>query len=149
MHRRQVIRNAIVVALSGIGATVVVGRVYPDDETGTPGVNVVTGDETVLEEQQTMNPNSVNAWIQTRALEMDIECRVVGASTDDLLDATALEVEQALGADVTLGGECDKIEYASSSAELAGDIDKPIGLRTLSYMVLYRVDARDPQALEG
>lgn len=136
-------------ALASTSATVVVGRVYPDDESGMPSINIVTGDETVIEAEQVLNPNSAGRWIQPRALEFEIECRVVGAAPDDALDAVALEVEQALGADVTLGGACEKFEHTGSSGELAGEIDKPIGLRTLSYVAMFRVDMRDPQGLEG
>lgn len=147
MHQRQNIRDAIVTALAGISVPVSVGRVYPDHVEALPSVNVVTADEEVAE-SRVMNPNVSAQWIQTRDLSFEIECRALADPPDDAIDAIALEVEQALGADETLGGEVEIIEYTGSTGELAGDLEKPAGLRTLLYTANYRVDARDPQQEE-
>ena len=152
MHRRAVIRAAIQSAVTGLattGANVSIGRVYPETIPTLPALNIITGNEEIdAEEQILISPDS-GKWPQDRRVEYDIEMRAAGASLDDTLDQIALEVETALNADAKLGGECDKIEYVGSEAsELSGEVEEPIGLRTLSYLVHYRVDARDPQALE-
>lgn len=148
MHQRQVIRDAIVTALSVLTVPVTVGRVYPEQPATLPAVNVVTGDEEVTD-SRVMNPDAGGQWLQTRDCTFEIECRALVEATDDALDALALEVEQALNADETLGDECELFEYTGSTAELAGDLEKPAGLRTMLYTANYRVDARDPQQAEG
>lgn len=153
MHRRASVRAAIVAALDAIvdGPPVTAGRVYPDSVSNLPGLNVLTGAEEVEEELQIMQSETGIKWLQSRSCVYSVECRATaGSVVDDALDALALAVEQALGVDLTLGGEVTKIEYiGSDESELSGEIESPIGLRTLTYQAIYRVDARDPQALEA
>lgn len=148
MHQRKNIRDAIVAALGGLTANVTVGEVYPEQPETLPAVNVVTGDETVTDDQQVMASAGDIKLLQIRELAMQLECRALDSPLDDALDALALEVEQALGVDVTLGGAADRIVYSGCSTDRAGDLEAPAGVLTLDYQVFYRVDARDPQANE-
>ncbi len=149
MHQRRNIRDAIVAALGGISANVTVGIVYPEQPENLPAVNVLTGDETVTDDQQVMATTLQPALYQIRELVMQFECRALVDPLDDALDALALEVEQALGVDVTLGGAADRIVYSGCSTDREGDLEAPAGVLTLDYQVFYRVNARDPQANEG
>ena len=148
MHQRKNIRDAIVTALGGLTANVTIGAVYLEQPENLPAVNVVTGDETVTDDQQVMATTGAIQLFQIRELAMQFECRALDSPLDDALDALALEVEQALGVDVTLGGAADRVVYSGCAREGAGDLEKPAGLLTLDYQVFYRVDARDPQANE-
>ena len=151
MHRRAVIRRAVIDALKlNPSATPVIdGQVYPATGETVPVYNVNAGDESMVEEERIMQPAGGTKWLQHRAVEFEIECRANGEEVADSLDQMALEAEQELGKDLTLGGACDKIEYSGTTApEHTGELEKPYGLITLTYVALYRVDARDPQALE-
>lgn len=149
MHRRATVRGAIVTAITGLASTgsrVTVGRVYPDTVTGLPSLSVVTGSETVDDEEAIMVPATAAMWPQSRVCEFEIEIR---AADDDEADQVSLEVETALNADETLGGEVNRIEYAGSpEPERSGEVESPIMIRILAYEAIYRVNARDPQALE-
>lgn len=158
MHRRKAIRDAIVAALqTGGGFAVTRGSPNPDVIAQMPTVHVITGAEEVDADESVMGDQQFGQWLQVRRLTMTIECKeeasandARGGGLDDALDALALIVEQRLGADLTLGGACDKLEYqGAEESDLSGDLEKPIGIRALEYEAIYRVDARDPQALEG
>lgn len=158
MHRRKAIRDAIVLALqTGGGFAVTRGSPNPDVVAQMPTVHVITGAEEVDAEESLMADRVVGKWLQIRRLSIDLELKddtsaddARNGGLDDALDALALIVEQRMGADLTLGGVCDKIEYQGAEApELSGDIEAPVGIRVLNYEAIYRVDARDPQALEG
>ena len=148
MHQRKNIRDAVVAALAPVTANITVGIVYPEQPDNLPSVNVLTGDETVVEEEDVMASMGAITVIATRTLEMQMEVRALADPLDDALDAIALEVEQALGADETLGGQAKRIRYTGCTTDRAGDLEQPSGLMTMAYEVFYRVDSRDPQTSE-
>lgn len=154
MHRRALVRDHIVTTITGLpttGAAVTVGRVNPDTVLALPSLNVVTGAEEILDDEQILGALTGPPWPQTRSLEIGIEIRVSGADgdLDAAIDAIALEVEQAMGVDMGGSGAAHKITYIGSDAsELTGDLEAPVGLRVMTYQATYRVDARDPQSLE-
>ena len=154
MHRRAAIRAQILTALGGLtGVTVAVGKVYPETVPSLPAINVVTGDETVDPEAQATGypPGLPGKWVDERSCEYEIECRATATDElvlDDAVDALVLQAETALNANRNLSGAATDWAYVGSSGESTGDLEQPVGLRTLLYRAIYRVDARDPQALE-
>lgn len=152
VHRRAVIRSAIVSAITGLpttGGNVTSGPAHPSTAQSLPGLSVITGPEEIEPDERIMIQPVAGKWLQDRSVEFSIECRASGDSVDGQIDQICLEVEQALNSDVTLGGLLDKLEpIGSSETDITGDVELPVGLRSLAYLARYRVDARDPQALE-
>lgn len=135
------------------GVNVSAGRVNPEVVPDLPAVNVVTGDEEVDPDQQATGypPSPPGKWVDERSCEYEIECRatvLAGGALDDAVDALVLQVETALNANRDLSGAATDWSYQGSTSESTGDLEQPVGLRTLLYRAIYRVDARDPQALE-
>jgi len=149
-HQRKNIRDAVITLLSTLAnGNVIAGRTYPVDQMTLPAIGVHTAEEEWLpteSEMVTMVGGVVN---NDRAIQLTIDCMDEGWTYLDKLDALALGVEQALGVDLSLGGECGAILYEGTSVERSEQLELPTGRLTLTYRVEYRTDARDPQTNIG
>ena len=134
-HIRKSIRDNITTALTGLtttGSNVYQTRFYPLAEAKLPALTVYTKSEAT--EYGTINPPRT----QMRTLEVTVEAYVSGNSgVDDTLDTIAVEVEEALAADVTRGGNAKDTLITSFDADFSGDGENPVGVGRFSIQVVY------------
>ncbi len=142
-HARTQIRNAAVARLAGLPVTgnrVYPGRVLPldPDRIAGPALRVFCGDEEVT--PLTMG----SPYVEQHDLVIHID-GVVKAVVDleDLLDQIALEVQQAM-APAGIGKSC---ELVAIRAGLDESLDKPCGVVSLIYKVMYHVMSDAPGVL--
>ena len=132
-HVRQSIRDHIVSAVTGLsttGANVFPSRVYPIAAGKMPGLAVYTLSEAI--EAQTLRPPRG----LVRILEISIEAYVEGSTNDDVLDNICAEVEAAVAADITRGGNAKDTILVSFEADFA-DGERPLVVGRLTYQVTY------------
>ena len=101
-HVRQQIRDRLVTVLTGLtttGANVFRSRIFPLEATKLPALCIFTKSEEVEFDVMGL-PRSVG-----RVLDVGVEAYVSGVSDyDNTLDTIAVEVEEAIAADVTPNG---------------------------------------------
>lgn len=143
-HVRQQIREAAATTVTGLavtGSNVFPSRVYPHDV--VPSLSVYTLTDTVDADQSVLG---AVGYKQVRELELVIEARSkLTANVDNQLDDIAADVEIAMQSDVTLGGLCEWLELTDTAIELEAESENPAGLARLTYSVIYRVAANNPQ----
>jgi len=127
-HVRKQIRDAIVTATTGLtttGSNVFRSRIYPLEQTKLPGLCIFTRSETVEFDTLTM--------------------AYVSATTnyDNTLDQIAVEVEEALAADVTLGGLSKDLQVTAFEADFSGDGEQPVAIGRFTVTVQYRTSETD------
>lgn len=139
MHPRAVIRRAVRSLLAGetvAGSRVEATRIAPYRRQELPAIGVYTLEETVDGESALTAPREL-----TRELKLEIAGWVTpGSSVDDAMDALALQIEQAMEADPTLGGVAGDSILVSTTTGLQGEGEQLMGLVTLEYSVTYRTD---------
>lgn len=142
-HARTQIRNAVIGRLAGLPTTgnrVYPGRVLPidPDRLGGPALRVFCGDEEV----QSMTIGSPSVEQHDLVIHVD---GIVKAAVDleDLLDQIALEVQQAMTPE-GIGKSC---ELAAVRAGLDESLEKPCGVISLIYKVMYHVTSDAPGVL--
>lgn len=146
-HARTIIRKTIVFLLKNnstlkraVGDRVYESKVYPVDN--TPSIVVYTPSEQVIEYSMSF-PRS-----QTRQLSLIIEIYAKeNTSIDQISDSLALEVEEIIAADPTLGKMVKDVVLHSSETIFSGDGDKPIAVATLAYHITYRTKETSPNEL--
>lgn len=152
-HARKQIRDAAVAALTtdlvpGTVLGIYPGRVHPFEDGDLPAISVFTAAE-----QVDPSLNVMGGGGQFRRLELLLEIRAkVGttASPDllSVLDNIALEAERSLEGSATLSGLLQDLEVERTGTELVGeDTEKPVGLMTIQWTALYRVDPADPAVI--
>ena len=62
---------------------------------------------------------------------------------DNTLDTIAVEVEEALAADVTLGGKSKDLQVTAFEADFAGDGEQPVAVGRFTVTVQYRTAEND------
>lgn len=145
MHARRAIRDAAVQALTGLlttGANVHATRLYPIEAAGLPALCIYT----LAEESgfDTMSPSRK----LLRRLELAVEIVAqVNDTLDDALDAIALEVEQILGTNFTLGGTAKDCELQSTKITVRGEGEKQTGSAVLIFGITYRTPANNAASL--
>ena len=140
-HVRQQIRDDIVSTLTGLtttGSNVFRSRIFPLEETNLPALCIYTKSET--SEYDTIGlPRSVN-----RVLDVAVEAYVKGVSNyDNTLDTIAVEVEEAIAADITLGGVAKDAKITAFEADFAGDGEQPVAVGRFTVTVEYRTVEND------
>ena len=138
-HVRKLLRDSLTTAVTGLsttGSNVYQSRVYPIAANKLPGLLVYSKEESV--EYSTMGIPR----IQERTVSFTIEMCVSGY--DNSLDQICVEIEEALYADITLGGNAANLMLRDFSAEFNGSGDQPVALATITVDVLYRVRENDP-----
>jgi len=140
-HIRKQVRGAAVTLLTGLattGSNVFPTRLYPIAEGKLPCLLVYTNSESA----------EVVTLTRPRLMQRDLELVVEGltkdtTSIDDALDQIALEVEEAIGSDQTLGGLGKDIVLSSSEVEISAEGDQPVGSVRLTYLVRYMAKEDD------
>lgn len=143
MHQRNVIRNAIVTALTGstsAGTQVFSTQklLYVQDD--LPAIAVYAQNES-------------STLDQTAPRELDrkpiflIESIVdAGENVDNTMDDMAEEIELVMDADPFFGGEAYQSHLTGTELISVEDGDREIGILTLTYQLFYRTDAFVPPA---
>jgi len=140
-HVRQQIRDDIVTTLTGLtttGSNIFRSRIFPLEETNLPALCIYTKSET--SEYDTIGlPRSVN-----RVLDVAVEAYVKGVSNyDNTLDTIAVEMEEAIAADITLGGLAKDAQITAFEADFAGDCEQPVAVGRFIITVEYRTVEND------
>lgn len=134
-HVRKQIRDRIASVVS-TAATLVSGRVYttrvyPLTEANLPAITVYTGTET--SNLQTMGVKTINRDLQ---IAVDIYVRA-SATTDDDVDAIAVQVEEAIANDFSVNGLAKSAVLSSTDIDFSGETEQPIGIARLTFSVSY------------
>jgi len=134
-HARKAIRDNIVTTLTGLtttGSNVFRNRVYPIADGKLPGVLIFTESEEI--EPSTITPPRT----QMRRLSVAVEAFVKGVSNyDDTLDTICEEIEEALAADLTRGGNAKDTRIVSFESEFSGEGDQPVAVGRMTVEVVY------------
>lgn len=144
-HARTQIRQAVIALLkgnTGAGNNVFEARVYPIDDPKLPALLVYTKLET-LGEQSMSRPRT-----QQRELRLSIEVYVKArGKVDEDTDALALEIEQLIAADITLGGLVKDMVLDTTETQFSDDGERPVAVAVMNYAILYTVKEHQPQTL--
>lgn len=139
-HPRKVIRDAVVLALTGLtqtGSNVHATRTQPLEAAQLPALCVYTLDES--SELDVLSPRKM-----MRNLTLVIEAVAqVNDTLDDTLDQICLEVETQLGTNFTLGGLVKDCRLVSTKITARGTGEKDTGSAVMSFDILYRTLAAD------
>jgi len=143
-HIRKTIREHVVTtvtSLSTTGSNVYETRYFPLQTGNLPALIVYTLDESI--EDYTLGRNTRT---QQRSLNLIIEAHCRGtANIDDTLDTIAEEVEEAMVADVTRGGNAKDTKLVSTEIEFDTASQKT-GLMRLTYLINYNTVENAVQA---
>lgn len=130
-HVRADARAAVVTAITGLattGARVFVANEYPRLDAELPCLLVATSD--------TAQADSLTAPMLLRRL-VQIDVQAIAKATTGLantLDQIGLEVEQALGAGITLDGTLMYPRYTGSApADISVETDRPVGAMLITF----------------
>jgi hypothetical protein len=136
---RKQIRDALKSALTGLttsGSRVYTHKVYPSGAASIPGLNILTGDDTLGED------GIFTGGVRLRTMSAVVECRAKpaeGVALDDQLDMMIDEVDVALKADRTLGGLCLTLEREKMSDALTPNLERPAGVAFIAVAIQYLV----------
>ena len=133
--RQTITDNAVTLlqATSTLGSNVFPSRVYPIEQDDLPAAKVYYGEETLLDEQQTIDP----PWIRSLLLNVEV-VTLQNTGMEDTLDQVMYEIEQAFLGDRTLSGTVINTMYAGTSEpELSGEGEKPAVSMIVTHEVIY------------
>lgn len=140
-HVRQQIRDRLVTVLTGLtttGTNVFRSRIFPLEATKLPALCIFTKSEAVEFDVMGL-PRSIG-----RVLDVGVEAYVSGVSNyDNTLDTIAVEVEEAIAADVTLNGLAKDATVTAFEADFAGDGEQPVAVGRFTVTVQYRTKEND------
>ena len=141
-HLRNQIRDAMVTRLTNLtttGTNVFRSRIYPLESNNLPGLCIFTKSEVTTFDTLT-RPRSIN-----RVLEIGVEAYVKATSNyDNTLDTIAVEVEEAIAADRTLGGLAKDTYLESTEIEFNAEGEKPLGYVSMTFLTNYYVKEKNP-----
>ncbi|MCH2547462.1 MAG: phage minor tail U family protein [Alphaproteobacteria bacterium] len=144
-HARTQIRNAVTALLKGntaAGNNVYEARVYPINDPKLPALLIYTKQE-VVGEQSMSRPRT-----QQRELMLSVEAYVKArGNVDEVTDDLALEIEQLIAADPTLGGLVKDIALEITETQFSDDGEKPVAVAILTFSTLYAVKENAPHTL--
>jgi len=147
MHPRKAIRRKVIAVLkaanTAAGQEVHPNRVIPLTLKRMPAFLIYTLQETIDPESVETGPREL-----TRLLDLQVDAIVAAVTADEALDDTlddlALEIEQALHADTSLGGLSDDLYLVDTDVGFDPDGEIPAGRVSLTYRVKYRTLAIAP-----
>lgn len=142
-HVRQQIRKEFLMTLTGLGLTgsrVFSTRVYPLARDPDPTLSITTPTDNT-----TSALGVLDGFKEFKRLTVNVQA-VVKATTDyeDILDDVCAEVSAAIFANDRLNGKGDVDELTSTVMSFTGEGDQPLGVATMTFIVIYRVDELDP-----
>ena len=140
-HVRKQIRDSIKTALTGLattGANCYQSRVFPFEPSKLPALLIYTKSETTDFDTISL-PRDV-----MRVLEINVEAYVQGtANYDNTLDQIAVEVEEVIAADVTLGGLTKDLQTVAFEADFTGDGEQTVAIGRFTISATYRTLEND------
>ncbi len=142
-HVRKQIRDAVVVALTGLAATgtnVFPSRFHRVPQSKIPALLIYTNDETAVVE------NMGGVRPQHRDLDVVVEIMAEAvADVEDQVDQILAEVEAALFADITLGGLTRDLTLTRIETRFDGDAEKPLGGAQITVTAEYQTVEGAPE----
>ena len=144
-HVRKQIRDQFVTLLTAgvtlVSSRVFATRVYPLTRVTLPAITVTAGAET-------SGLMTMGATMGVKSLDRTVEITVsiyenATASLDSAVDAIAVQVEEAIGADFTLGGIAKESVLTSTSIDFSGETEQPVGIATMTFAVRYVTSLTD------
>ena len=146
-HVRKQIRDKFVTILTAgvslVSKRVYATRVYSLTQAKLPAITISSGAESssLMTIGATMSAKSLN-----RTLEITVSIyENANASLDSLIDAIAVQIEEAIGADFTLSGIAKQSVLTSTNIEFSGETEQPVGIATLTFSVQYVTSLTDVQ----
>jgi len=141
-HVRKQIRDALATQLTGLattGSRVFKTRLYPIGEAKLPAILIYANSESAS--MLSIGQPRLNQ----RTLDLSVECVAKATSSiEDTLDQMALEVEEAIYTDVTLGGLTKDVVLSTTEIEISAEGDQPVGGIRLNYLATYAVREDNP-----
>ena len=127
-HVRQQIRSAIVTALTGLTTT---GSMF--SARGSIRLKAVSCPGFAFTRSEAVEFDTLTITRSIgRVLEVSVEAYVSAtANYDNTLDTIAVQVEEALAADVTLGGLSKDVQVTAFEADFPGDGEQPVAAGSL------------------
>jgi hypothetical protein len=143
-HIRQQLREDAETTVTGLtttGTNVFSGRSYPLEESKLPCLLVFTKSET----------SEYISLTSPRRKERTVDLVIMGVAKaasglDDTLDLISKEVEEAIEADVTLGGTAKDLELVTTEIALEDGGSQPLGTIELTFQVIYNTAEADSDA---
>ncbi len=138
-HVRAQIRDAIVTAVTGLGATVKATRKFPTNAAELPRIHVYSMSERIDDAPS-------NLGTQGRVLSVMIEVVATGAETtlDDTIDDFCVSIENALESS-KLSGLALNTALTTTEIDVDSTGKEPIGAARLTFEVIYRTIRGTPQ----
>jgi hypothetical protein len=143
-HARKQIRDAVRERLQILTSdySIFVSRVYPLEEGKLPAILIYTKSEEV-EYQNIKQPRT-----QGRTLAVAIEIYVkANLNSDNVVDDIARQIEELIGADVTLGSLVKDIKLQKIEISITGAGDVPVCTALMTYEVMYRTSENAPDQI--
>ena len=143
-HARTQIRNAIFGILDTAIANITIqkSRIYPIGSGKLPAILIYTRQEN-LQDSSLSKPRT-----QFRNLSLVIE--VIAKANNDLdqtLDDLAVQIEEALFVDTSLGGLVKDTILQTTDIQYLDEGDKPHGVMVMTYTITYAVQETTPETL--
>ncbi len=144
-HVRKQIRDQFVTILAAnvplVSRRVFATRVYPLTQAKLPALTVTVGSES-------SGLMTMGATMGSKSLDRTVDISVsvyenATASLDSAIDAIAVQIEEAIGADFTLGGIAKESVLTSTSIDFSGETEQPVGIATLTFSVRYITSLTD------
>ena len=144
-HVRKQIRDQFVTLLTAgvtlVSSRVYATRVYPLTQAKLPAITVTIGSES-------SGLMTMGATMGSKSLDRTVDIAVsvyenATASLDSAIDAIAVQIEEAIGADFTLGGIAKESVITSTSIDFSGETEQPVGIATLTFSVRYVTSLTD------
>ncbi len=144
-HVRKQIRDQFVTLLTSgvtlVSSRVYATRVYPLTQAKLPAITVTIGSES-------SGLMTMGATMGSKSLDRTVDISVsiyenATASLDSAIDAIAVQIEEAIGADFTLGGIAKESVLTSTSIDFSGETEQPVGIATLTFSVRYVTSLTD------
>ena len=140
-HVRKQIRDYFASALTSgvplVSRRVFPTRIFPLDGDKLPCLAVYAVSE--VSGLQTMGRKTL-----MRDVSVSVEAYIKARNTfDDDVDAIAVQIEQAIAADTTLGGAAKEAILASTEIEFSPEAERPVGVARLTFTVRYVTSIED------
>jgi hypothetical protein len=139
-HVRAQIRDAVATALTGLGATVIKSRFFPNDESALPVFLVYTVSENI-DMSRSSAPTTV---FRVLSLTVDASAADDEQTLDDTLDDFAVSIETALAGN-RFGGLALYTDLASTEINTSTEGRQPLGTARLTFEILYRTSNTNPE----
>lgn len=144
-HPRKLIRDYVAAEILAelVTVPVYVGKVWLEDQTDMPAVNILTGTDVRAESGAETAQPAGSPMLERWTLELTIEIRAIDrTSILDALDGYAASIQQRLATSLDWGGLVLQGRLDSVETEISRELEAPYGHTIMTYGVMYELDAR-------